>query len=130
MLTGSCGSIDKHEDETINTVEEKTDSKELSQKVSFELHPNKTKMVYGDSLELKLSLRIDDSIVFAEYIYSYDDTLETIDWPEDRWKPTTKYSLWLSGAPGNHVVKGKTEIKLIDTTFWKKWEFEFEITEQ
>ena len=128
-LFASCESKSKTIEDSINIENNESELKTTSQTVNFELAPDKTKMFLGDSLELILFLRINDSIIFSEYAYSYDDTLNTINLPEEGWKSTTKHSLWLSGGPGKHIVNGAVKIDLIDTTYWKNWVFEFEIIE-
>jgi len=71
-------------------------------------------------------LRINDSIVSSNFIFSLDDTTELVDSP-NAWKLSTDNTLWLNGEVGKHFVRGKTEIPLPDSTYWEKWEFECEI---
>ena len=124
ILLFSC--IDEQKNKNTNKTALKK-RKNKSYKVEHKLNYDTTTIENGDSISLKISLKINDSIASGDIIFSYDDTTELKDYNPKKSYLTTGQPLWFMGGPGVHIVRGKTRISLPDTTYWEKWTFEYEM---
>ena len=100
-------------------------------RVKFRMRSDKDEIILGDSIRLDLELKINDSIIITDLIYSMDDTLENINWVIEGINCNNKYSLWFSaGRSGVYEVNGKIKIPQSDSSYWENWHFQYTVNEK